>query len=324
MELRHLRYFTVVAEELHFTRAAARLGIGQPPLSQQIQQLEREIGTALFLRLPRGVELTEAGAQFLEDARAILASADRAIDTARRLGRGEHGAITVGFTASAVFHPYLPRAIRAFRDRYPDVRISLTESNTVSLLRGLRENAVDVAFVRPPYVLDPEFESILLVDYEPLDLPKTMQSPRLDQERQLELAMRVNFVNDICRQQGKDRVIYVAVHVDASPPNDGQWHQPCGWSVRVSPKASQRSRLLAACLFDAAKAHGLKMRQPTARQKYWEQSLYVLNNTKCPAVLTENLFQDNLDEVDFLLSDEGRHVIERLHVEGIIKYIESI
>lgn len=167
MELRHLRYFTVVADELHFTRAAARLGIGQPPLSQQIQQLEREIGTPLFLRLPRGVELTEAGAQFLEDARAILASADRAIDTARRLGRGEQGAITVGFTASAVFHPYLPRAIRAFRDRYPEVRISLTESNTVSLLRGLRENLVDVAFVRPPYLLDPEFEAERVLD-EPM------------------------------------------------------------------------------------------------------------------------------------------------------------
>ncbi|WAI81399.1 MULTISPECIES: LysR family transcriptional regulator [Achromobacter] len=167
MELRHLRYFTAVAEELHFTRAAARLGIGQPPLSQQIQQLEREIGTPLFLRLPRGVDLTEAGARFLEDARAILASADRAIDTARRLGRGERGAITVGFTASAVFHPYLPRAIRAYRDRYPDVRVTLTESNTISLLRGLRLGEVDVAFVRPPYLLDPEFESERVLD-EPM------------------------------------------------------------------------------------------------------------------------------------------------------------
>ena len=167
MELRHLRYFTAVAEELHFTRAAARLGIGQPPLSQQIQQLEREIGTPLFLRLPRGIALTEAGAQFLDDARAILASADRAIDMARRLGRGERGAITVGFTASAVFHPYLPRAIRAFRDRYPDVRITLTESNTVTLLRGLRAGEVDVAFVRPPYVLDAEFESERVLD-EPM------------------------------------------------------------------------------------------------------------------------------------------------------------
>ena len=167
MELRHLRYFTAVAEELHFTRAAARLGIGQPPLSQQIQQLEREIGTPLFLRLPRGIALTEAGAQFLDDARAILASADRAIDMARRLGRGERGAITVGFTASAVFHPYLPRAIRAYRDRYPDVRITLTESNTISLLRGLRAGEVDVAFVRPPYVLDAEFESERVLD-EPM------------------------------------------------------------------------------------------------------------------------------------------------------------
>ncbi|WP_203564745.1 LysR family transcriptional regulator, partial [Bordetella pseudohinzii] len=86
MELRHLRYFVAVAEALHFTRAAQRLGIGQPPLSLQIQQLEREIGTPLLLRLPRGVELTEAGARFLEDARGILAAADRAVETARRLG----------------------------------------------------------------------------------------------------------------------------------------------------------------------------------------------------------------------------------------------
>ncbi len=167
MELRHLRYFTAVAEELHFTRAAARLGIGQPPLSQQIQQLEREIGTPLFLRLPRGIALTEAGAQFLEDARALLAGADRAVDTARRLGRGERGAITVGFTASAVFHPYLPRAIRAYRDRYPGVRITLTESTSVSLLRSLRAGEVDVAFVRPPYVADPEFKSERVLD-EPM------------------------------------------------------------------------------------------------------------------------------------------------------------
>ncbi|SAI57878.1 LysR family transcriptional regulator [Bordetella ansorpii] len=167
MELRHLRYFTAVAEELHFTRAAARLGIGQPPLSLQIQQLERELGTPLFLRLPRGIALTEAGVQFLVDARAILASAERAVDTARRLGRGESGAITVGFTASAVFHPYLPRAIRAYRDRYPGVRIQLRESNTVSLLRDLRDGGLDVAFVRPPYLLDAEFTAERVLD-EPM------------------------------------------------------------------------------------------------------------------------------------------------------------
>ena len=190
MELRHLRYFTAVAEELHFTRAAARLGIGQPPLSQQIQQLEREIGTPLFLRLPRGIALTEAGAQFLEDARAILAGADRAVDTARRLGRGERGAITVGFTASAVFHPYLPRAIRAYRDRYPGVRITLTESTSVSLLRSLRAGEVDVAFVRPPYVADPEFESERVLN-EPM-LVALPPDHRLVRKRAIPMAALAN------------------------------------------------------------------------------------------------------------------------------------
>lgn len=163
----------------------------------------------------------------------------------------------------------------------------------------------------------------VLVDFEPLDLPRSMQSPDPVQERQRELAMRVNYVNEICRQQGQNRVIYVSVHVDASS-SDGKWHQPNGWSVRVGTKAGAASKRLADCLFDAAKSHGLNMRQPSPKQKYWKQNLYVLNNTVCPAILTENLFQDNIDDVDFLLSDEGRHVIERLHIEGIIKYIENL
>lgn len=167
MELRHLRYFVAVAEDLHFTRAAARLGIGQPPLSLQIQQLEREIGTPLLLRQPRGVALTEAGARFLQDARAVLHAAEQAVETARRLGHGEQGDIAVGFTASAVFHPYLPSAIRAYRDRYPGVRIALSESNTRALLAGLRSGEVDVAFVRPPYALDDEFASERVLD-EPM------------------------------------------------------------------------------------------------------------------------------------------------------------
>lgn len=163
-----------------------------------------------------------------------------------------------------------------------------------------------------------------VIDYMPLDLPKQMQSPMADQERQRELAMRVNFVNDLCRQNGKQNVIYVCIHVDASPPVDNKWHLANGWSVRVGTKASAKSKLLADCLFDAAEAHGLKMRRPSKDQKYWPQALYVLNRTDCPAVLTENLFQNNQEDVDFLLSDEGRHAIERLHVEGINKYIESL
>lgn len=163
----------------------------------------------------------------------------------------------------------------------------------------------------------------VMIDFEPLDLPTSMQSASHVTETSRELAMRVATVNKVCQQEGEANVIYVSIHVDASG-SDGQWHTPNGWSVRVSPKASAESKLLANCLFDTAKAHGLHTRQPLATQKYWPQSLKVLNDTACPAVLTENLFQDNLDDVDFLLSDEGRHVIERLHVEGIIKYIEQL
>lgn len=163
----------------------------------------------------------------------------------------------------------------------------------------------------------------VVIDYTPLDLPKTMQTPYEWLETQRELGMRVNFVNELCRQYGAKCVLYVSIHVDASG-KDGQWHGAHGWSVRVSPKASAQSKLLAGCLFDAAEAHGLCTRRQLANQKYWVQSLEVLNDTDCPAVLTENLFQDNRKDVAFLLSDEGRHTIERLHVEGIIRYIEAL
>ena len=108
MELRHLRYFIAVAEEGHITRAAERLGMQQPPLSQQIRALERELDVQLLRRKPRGVELTEAGRALLADARAILAHIDHAFATTRRTARGEQGRIAVGFTSSAPFHPFVP------------------------------------------------------------------------------------------------------------------------------------------------------------------------------------------------------------------------
>src|SRR5690625_2088747 len=98
MELRHLRYFLAVAEVLHFTRAAERLGIGQPPLSQQIQQLERRLGVTLLWTARRGVELTEAGQAFREEATRVLMGAERAVETARRIGRSEIDRLTIGFT----------------------------------------------------------------------------------------------------------------------------------------------------------------------------------------------------------------------------------
>jgi DNA-binding transcriptional LysR family regulator len=154
MELRHLRYFVAVAEEGHVTRAAERLGMQQPPLSQQIQALERELAVQLFRRKPRGVELTDAGRALLDDARAILAHVDHAFATTRRTARGEQGRIAIGFTSSAPFHPFVPRVIRAFREAYPLVALTLDEGGTTELIEDLRSERVDAAFIRTP-VADP-------------------------------------------------------------------------------------------------------------------------------------------------------------------------
>jgi DNA-binding transcriptional LysR family regulator len=148
MELRHLRYFIAVAEEKHITRAAERLGMQQPPLSQQIRALERELDVQLFRRKPRGVELTDAGSAFLVDARAILAHIDHAFATTKRTARGEQGRISVGFTSSAPFHPFVPRVIRAYREALPLVSLTLEEGGTTELLGYIRDEQIDAAFIR--------------------------------------------------------------------------------------------------------------------------------------------------------------------------------
>ena len=149
MELRHLRYFLAVAEARHFTRAAERLGIGQPPLSQQIRALENELGTPLFRRLPRGVELTEAGSSFFDDARHIVAAADAAVERAQRVARGDVGRLRIGMINSAPFHPFVPRTIREFGRRYPEIHLSLEENSTPVLAEAVLKEESDIAFVRP-------------------------------------------------------------------------------------------------------------------------------------------------------------------------------
>jgi len=150
MELRHLRYFVAVAEERHVTRAAARLGIQQPPLSQQIRALETELELQLFRRKPRGVELTPAGEAFLAEARIVLERAEHAVLAARRAARGEAGRLGLGFTSSASFHPLVPRVIRDFRETSPLVALTLEEAGTGELVDGLRAERIDAAFVRSP------------------------------------------------------------------------------------------------------------------------------------------------------------------------------
>jgi DNA-binding transcriptional LysR family regulator len=150
MELRHLRYFIAVAEEKHITRAAQRLGIQQPPLSLQIRALEQELDVQLFRRKPRGVELTDAGAEFLDRARAILDQVERATATTRRTARGEQGRVVVGFTSSAPFHPFVPRVIRAYREMSPLVSLVLEESGSSELVQALHNEEIDAAFIRSP------------------------------------------------------------------------------------------------------------------------------------------------------------------------------
>ncbi|MBY5706609.1 LysR family transcriptional regulator [Rhizobium leguminosarum] len=149
MELRHLRYFLAVAEEGNFTRAAGKLGIGQPPLSQQIRDLEREVGAALFHRVPHGAELTAAGAAFLGEAKASVAAAEKAKLAAQSANRGETGRLSLGFTASSAFNPVVSTTIRRFRARWPEVQLSLTEMNTLALMQKLERGELDATFMRP-------------------------------------------------------------------------------------------------------------------------------------------------------------------------------
>jgi DNA-binding transcriptional LysR family regulator len=148
MELRHLRYFIAVAEEKHITRAAERLGMQQPPLSQQIKSLEQELDAQLFLRKARGVELTDAGRAFLEEARATLMHLDRAFDSTRRASRGEQGRLCVGVTSTTPFHPVVPRAIRAFREACPMVALTLEECLSNESVDRVKNEQMDVAFIR--------------------------------------------------------------------------------------------------------------------------------------------------------------------------------
>lgn len=148
IELRHLRYFVAVAEELHFGRAAARLNISQPPLSQQIQILEQQIGARLLARTNRSVSLTAAGRQFLADSRHILGLVNDAAARAERLYLGETGELRIGFTSSAPFIGAVSATLSSFRRHSPDVHIQTREINTREQISPLNEGSLDLGLMR--------------------------------------------------------------------------------------------------------------------------------------------------------------------------------
>lgn len=147
IELRHFRYFLAVADTLHFSRAAERLRMAQPPLSQQIRRLEQMLGHALFNRTTRGVTLTPAGQLLVERARGTIEKVQDDLSQVRRLGRGEEGALTVGFSGSVMF-TCLPAGIERFSRRYPKVELRLRELSTSAQISALLDGTIDLAFLR--------------------------------------------------------------------------------------------------------------------------------------------------------------------------------
>jgi DNA-binding transcriptional LysR family regulator len=225
-ELRHLRYFLAVAEELHFGRAAQRLGIAQPPLSQQVQRLERALGADLLLRNRRRVALTPAGELLRREAKRILADVQATADNVRRTARGESGSLTVAFAASVMFLT-LPRIIRRFREAFPGVHLELRELPTGAQLVALRNGDLDVGFLRqPPPDATLATETVMS---EPLLLALSKRHP-LAAHRRLELS----------ELAGEDFVLFPA---DLAPGLHAQVMALCH-EAGFAPRIRQESREL--------------------------------------------------------------------------------
>jgi DNA-binding transcriptional LysR family regulator len=214
MDLRRLRSFVAAAEELSFNRAAQRLRIAQPPLSNQIKQLEEELGVRLFERTSRGVRMTEAGEALLEEARRIFVQVDQTVNLVRRVGYGAVGRLTLGFVPSAS-NEVLPPILHSFRDRYPDVELFLREMRPDRVVQRLHDKQIDVGFLYLP--LDDASLNIECVSREPLVLALAESHPLASKARvELQALAEEPFilparypmpglygqVTEVCRQAG--------------------------------------------------------------------------------------------------------------------------
>jgi DNA-binding transcriptional LysR family regulator len=200
MELRHLRYFAAVAEELHFGRAAERLMVAQPALSQQIKQLEEELGVRLLERNRRRVALTEAGSTFLKDAKDILARSEAAIQAVQSIHRDQIGSLVVGFNSGALAD-LLPVTVRAFRRRFSGVQVVLREMTTGEQSIALRERRINLGFLCPPVA--PADERLVQIESllrEPLVLALPRRHP-LARRRRVALGVLINEEFVMCRDE---------------------------------------------------------------------------------------------------------------------------
>lgn len=169
MDIRRLRYFLAVAETGHITRAAAQLGLQQPPLSQQIKLLEAELGLQLFERHPKGVSLTDAGRLLQAEARPLLAEIAALQARMQQLAQGEQGRLALGFTSSAAAHAYIPRTLRECRQRHPQISLALSEANAAEITEAVRSGQLDCGFLRVPITL-PEGLAFEAMFHEPVML----------------------------------------------------------------------------------------------------------------------------------------------------------
>jgi len=262
MELWHLKYFIAVAEEGHITRAAERLGMQQPPLSQRIKAIEEELDVQLFHRRPRGVELTDVGRTFLKNARTVLAQLDHTFEATRRTARGEEGRLSIGIVPASPFHPFVPRVIRAFREAYPQVSVRLEERLGGELLDLLRSEQIDVAFTRTPYA-----------NQEGLVINRLLEEPML---------LALPSEHALARNGGEGESAILLKHLGREtfilygPPGTGlrEATMAACRAAGFSPRAGQEAPRIASTLSLVAVALGISLVPASLRHLYVDGVVY--------------------------------------------------
>jgi DNA-binding transcriptional LysR family regulator len=230
MELRHLRYFIAVAEEGHITRAAERLGMQQPPLSQQIKALERQLDVQLFRRKARGVDLTDAGRAFLDHARTIFLHLEQGKETTQRAARGEKGQIKIGITSTAPFHPFVPFVFRVFLESFPQVSMSLEDHLYFELIEHVQSERLDVAFIRTQ-IANPDGLVVVHLMDEPMLVALPKGHP-LNRKRKNDTALPI-------------KALAGATIIPFGPPGTGMFDAAIAacHAAGFSPRVSQPSRI---------------------------------------------------------------------------------